>query len=232
MPDERPAQRTIAYTDGSCLGNPGPGGWGVHAELPDGRVLELGGGETDTTNNRMELRAAIEALRLTADSPAVTIITDSAYVQRGVTRWLKLWAANGWRTARGQPVENQPLWRELAARLDDRVTWQWTRAHVGTAGNERADQIARSFAQAIRPLRQPRRTREPLRPDAALRTPSPGVAYLSLVDGILARHATWADCQARVNGVRGARFKKIRNADEERATIDGWGLTSEELEYV
>src|SRR3712207_7988397 len=94
---QTPAGRATAYTDGSCLGNPGPGGWAVHAELPDGRVLERGGGELETTNNRMELRAAIEALRLTADCPTVTVITDSTYVQRGVTSWLAGWKQNGWR---------------------------------------------------------------------------------------------------------------------------------------
>src|SRR3712207_6167995 len=111
---ETPAN-TVAYTDGSCIGNPGPGGWGVHAELADGRVLELGGGELETTNNRMELRAAIEALRATAGCPAVTIVTDSSYVQNGVTRWLAGWKRNGWRTAAGEPVENQELWSELDA---------------------------------------------------------------------------------------------------------------------
>ena len=231
-PDTNPApSRAVAYTDGSCLGNPGPGGWGVHAELPDGTVLELGGGDLETTNNRMELRAAIEAARLTARCPAVTIITDSSYVRQGIMSWLKGWKRNGWKASTGKPVENQALWQELDALADDRITWEWTRAHVGTPGNERCDQIARWFAQGIAPLRPARAPISP-RPIAGDRPPSHGTGYLSLVDGIVARHATWADCERRVHGVRGARFKKVRSPAEEQATISAWGLPPDALEYL
>jgi ribonuclease HI len=213
----------IAYTDGSCIGNPGPGGWGVHVELPDGRVFELGGGELATTNNRMELRAAIEAIRATAGQPAVRVITDSAYVRNGVTSWLAGWKRNGWRTRSGQPVENQPLWSELDALADGPVTWEWTRSHVGTPGNERCDAIARWFASCIRSLRLPAGEAAP----AARRRPAApaGTRYLSLVDGVVARHESWADCERRVHGVRGARFRKVRGDDEERATLAAWGVT-------
>src|SRR3712207_5944675 len=156
---QTPAGRATAYTDGSCLGNPGPGGWGVHAELPDGTVFELGGGELETTNNRMELRAAIEAVRLTARFPAVRIVTDSTYVRGGVTGWIAGGKRNGWRTTAGKAVENRPLWEELDGLVHERITWQWTRAHVGTPGNERADQIARWFAEGVArlaPARPPR----------------------------------------------------------------------------
>jgi ribonuclease HI len=232
MPDDTPAERAIIYTDGSCIGNPGPGGWGVHAELPDGRVLELGGGELETTNNRMELRAAIEALRLARATPAATIVTDSTYVQRGVTRWLAIWTGNGWKTSAGQPVENQALWRELAELLDERVAWQWTRAHVGTAGNERVDQIARSFSQGIRPL-QPS-TGRARSASAALPASARGggATYLSVVDGVPMRHATWPECEQRVRGIRGALFKKVRGPDEERAAMERWGLSPGELDYL
>jgi ribonuclease HI len=231
-PRSTPPPPTVAYSDGSCLGNPGPGGWGVHAELPDGSVLELGGGELDTTNNRMELRAAIEAARLTARCPAVVIVTDSSYVRGGITSWLLGWQRNGWKTATGKPVENQALWRELAALADDRITWQWTRGHAGTPGNERCDQIARWFARGIAPLGRARRTRTAQASGRSVNSPAPGTHYLSLVDGIVARHATWADCAHRVHGARGARFKKVRSPEEELATIAAWGLPADALEYL
>ena len=219
---------TIAYTDGSCIGNPGPGGWGVHVELPDGRVVEAGGGELRTTNNRMELRAAIEALRLTADAPRVAIVTDSQYVRRGILEWLKGWQRNGWRTTTGKPVENQDLWKELAGLASERVEWRWTRGHAGTPGNERCDELARAFSTGIRRLDGP--------DDGRLATPTTGVApspngvrYLSLVDGVVARHASWPECNRRVRGVRGARFKKARNAAEEAQIVAEWGLTPDAL---
>lgn len=225
--------RAIVYTDGSCIGNPGPGGWALHAELPDGRVVELGGGELETTNNRMELRAAIEAVRLTVDWPAVTLITDSDYVRSGITKWVAGWKRNGWLTSTGRPVENQGLWNELDGLADRRVTWQWTRAHVGTPGNERCDRIARWFAASIGPLELAPPGATVAAAPATPRRPAPaGTTYLSMVDGIVARHATWGDCERRVHGVRGARYRKVRNADEERATIAAWGLEPDALHFL
>jgi ribonuclease HI len=232
MPADEPTmilshERAIAYTDGSCIGNPGPGGWAVHAELPDGQVLELGGGELETTNNRMELRAAIEAVRITAHVPVVTVITDSSYVRNGITKWLSGWKAKDWRTATSQPVENQALWRELDALSDHRITWEWTRAHVGTPGNERCDAIARMFAAGIRPLTgKPGRGR----PSNRMTRPAPnGITYLSMIDGIVERHDSWSDCERRVHGVRGARYRKARSPDEEQAILASWGLGPEAL---
>lgn len=221
-------QRAVAYTDGSCIGNPGPGGWGVHIETPDGRVVEAGGGEIRTTNNRMELRAAIEALRLTADSSEVTVVTDSQYVRRGILEWVAGWQRNGWRTSTGKPVENQDLWRELAALAGPRVDWQWTRGHAGTPGNERCDEIAGAFSSGIRRL-EPIAGAGPADAAPPARATPAGTTYLSLVDGVVARHATWPECDGRVRGVRGARFKKARNPAEERAIVAGWGLPAEAL---
>src|SRR4051794_23729415 len=96
--------------DGACMANPGPGGWGVYVDHTDGQDLDLSGGEEDTTNNRMELRAAIEAVRTTLDAHAVTIVTDSQYVQRGITEWIVRWKRNRWITSDGKPVKNQDLW--------------------------------------------------------------------------------------------------------------------------
>lgn len=219
---------TIAYTDGSCIGNPGPGGWGVHVERPDGRVVEAGGGDIQTTNNRMELRAAIEAVRLTAAAPSVAIVTDSQYVRRGVMEWLKGWQRNGWRTSTGKPVENQDLWRELADLNHERVEWRWTRGHAGTPGNERCDEIARAFSTGIRRLDTLSEARVSA-PAAGPKAAPSGVRYLSLVDGIVARHASWPECDRRVRGVRGARFKKARSAAEEEQIVADWGLGPDAL---
>lgn len=131
-----------AYTDGACRGNPGPGGWGV-VLLADGSVKELSGGELGTTNNRMELTAAIRALEALKRPCRVDIYTDSTYVRSGITEWLPGWRRRGWRTAARKPVKNQDLWQALAALTDKHdVHWHWVRGHSGNAGNERADELA------------------------------------------------------------------------------------------
>lgn len=138
-----------AYTDGACSGNPGPGGWGVLLLAKDGDTIlkerELSGGEAMTTNNRMELLAAISALETLARSTALTIVTDSAYVKNGVTEWIHGWKRNGWRTASKDPVKNADLWQRLdAAQKQHKVTWRWIKGHAGHAENERADALARA----------------------------------------------------------------------------------------
>lgn len=138
----------VAYTDGACSGNPGPGGWGVVMQARDGeRVIkerELSGGEAQTTNNRMELTAALEALRALGKPTAVRIVTDSTYVRDGITKWVHGWKRNGWKTAAKKPVKNAELWQALdeAARAHD-VTWDWVKGHAGHPENERADELAR-----------------------------------------------------------------------------------------
>jgi ribonuclease HI len=239
----------VAYTDGGCLGNPGPGGWGVHVEYPDGRVIDLGGSELQTTNNRMELRAAIEAVRATRGWPAATIIADSQYVIKGITSWVAGWKRKGWVTSTGQPVVNQDLWEELDALADERLTWEWTRGHSGDPGNERCDEIAAWFSSSVAPLSRrgaparsargaapasaPRPNGKSSAPSAAARAPGkaapPGTTYLSLVDGILQRHSAWADCERRVRGVRSARYKKVSTPAEEQETLSKWGVTEADL---
>ena len=139
----------FAYTDGACSGNPGPGGWGVLLQARTGDTVvkerELKGGEADTTNNRMELEAAIAALEALERPSRVTVVTDSAYVKGGITAWLHSWKRNGWKTATKKPVKNEDLWRRLdaaAARHD--VTWEWVKGHAGHPENERADELARA----------------------------------------------------------------------------------------
>ena len=139
----------IAYTDGACSGNPGPGGWGVLMQARDGLAVvkerELQGGETLTTNNRMELMAAISALEALSRPTELTIVTDSAYVKNGVTEWIHSWKRKGWRTAGGSPVKNVELWQRLdAAQARHKVVWKWIKGHAGHDGNERADALARA----------------------------------------------------------------------------------------
>ncbi|MBY8966793.1 ribonuclease HI [Algiphilus sp.] len=130
------------YTDGACRGNPGPGGWG--AVLRHGaHEKTLCGGEAETTNNRMELMAAIQALEALKSPCEVTLYTDSVYVRNGITEWLDGWRRRGWKTASKQPVKNRELWQRLdAAAQRHRIDWRWVRGHSGNAGNEHADQLA------------------------------------------------------------------------------------------
>ena len=138
----------FAWTDGACSGNPGPGGWGVLMCAMDGAQIvkerELSGGEADTTNNRMELMAAISALETLSRVSEITVVTDSTYVKNGVTQWIHGWKRNGWRTADKKPVKNADLWQRLdAAQARHTVHWQWIKGHAGHAENERADELAR-----------------------------------------------------------------------------------------
>lgn len=138
-----------AWTDGACSGNPGPGGWGVLMRAMDGETVlkerELKGGEADTTNNRMELLAAINALEALTRPTDITITTDSAYVKNGVTGWIHGWKRNGWKTSNKKPVKNVDLWQRIdAAQATHHVTWKWIKGHAGHAENEHADELARA----------------------------------------------------------------------------------------
>ena len=138
------------FTDGACLGNPGPGGWA--ALLRHGtRERELSGGEADTTNNRMELLAVIHGLEALRKPCSVALTTDSQYVLKGVQEWMPRWIAKGWRTAGGDPVKNRDLWERLnAALVGHQTKWHWVRGHAGHAENERVDKLARVAAEGVR----------------------------------------------------------------------------------
>jgi len=146
---EKPQTVEIS-TDGACLGNPGPGGWA--ALLRSGKhERELVGGEPDTTNNRMELMAAIAALEALKRPCVVTLRTDSQYLRQGITQWLKNWIARGWKTAGGDPVKNRDLWERLALAVKPhQIHWEWVRGHSGDADNERVDVLARDEAMRQR----------------------------------------------------------------------------------
>jgi ribonuclease HI len=138
------------HTDGACLGNPGPGGWAALL-VCEGRERELAGGEAQTTNNRMELLAAIMALEALKSPCEVVLATDSQYVQKGIGEWLPSWIRRGWKTAGGDPVKNRDLWERLqAAAATHRVQWRWVKGHAGHVENERVDVLARAEAEKFR----------------------------------------------------------------------------------
>ncbi|MGM0562713.1 MAG: ribonuclease HI [Pseudomonadota bacterium] len=137
------------YTDGACKGNPGPGGWGVLMQSGE-RQREIFGGEANTTNNRMELMAAIEGLNALKKPCRVAIYTDSNYVRQGMTQWLAQWKRNGWRTAAKKAVKNADLWQQLDQACErHRVEWHWVKGHSGHPGNERADELANCGVESI-----------------------------------------------------------------------------------
>jgi ribonuclease HI len=238
---------TTIFTDGAAKGNPGPGGWGAIIVTPDEIVTELGGGSPHTTNNKMELSGAIAALEKIAHvSGPVRIYTDSTYLIQGITQWVWGWRKKGWRTATGGEVLNRDLWERLfalsGARGPKGIEWHWVRGHVGTAGNERCDEIAVAFSLQERPtlyrgplegyevdvMTVPHETSLPKRSAASAgnggATKTKAYSYLSVVDGVPMRHATWAECEQRVKGRSGARYKKATSAADEGIILRDWGL--------
>ncbi|PLS19909.1 ribonuclease HI [Neptunicoccus cionae] len=154
----------FAYTDGACSGNPGPGGWGAMLIARDGDTIlktrELNGGEPETTNNRMELLAAINALEALEKPSTITLVTDSNYVKDGITKWIFGWKKNGWKTAAKKPVKNEELWKALdAATKRHNITWKWIKGHAGHAENERADELARQGMEPFKPAKKPAKSK-------------------------------------------------------------------------
>jgi len=145
----------FAFTDGACSGNPGPGGWGAVLEAWEDATLikarELSGGAAETTNNRMEMMAAIMALETLERPSAITVVTDSVYLKDGITGWIHGWKKNGWKTAAKKPVKNADLWQRLdAAQARHRVRWEWIKGHAGHAQNEQADRLARAEIKGLK----------------------------------------------------------------------------------
>lgn len=243
----RSARPIVVFTDGAAKGNPGPGGWGAVIVTPDDRVRELGGGAAHTTNNRMELTGPIEALRYLQQTPGrIALHTDSTYVIRGIREWIWGWRKRGWKTAQGGDVLNRELWERLSSLVEQRggkeIEWHYVRGHIGIPGNERVDEIANCFALGDDPgfyegplrdypwnvLEIPQDTAVPKQSSGATKGGAKKAAYsyLSVVDGIPMRHATWSECERRVKGRAGARFKKATSAEDETTILRQWGFTA------
>lgn len=237
--------RVIAFTDGASKRNPGPGGWGAIVVTTDGHVRELGGGAALTTNNKMELTGAIEVLTyLSGVQGPLDIYTDSTYVIQGIREWVPNWRRRGWKTATGGDVMNRELWEELSrltsARGPRSITWHYVRGHAGIPGNERVDTIADAFAlqrsvalydgplvgYPVAILDLPDDTSLPVRSSSAngSRSKAAAYSYLSVVDGVAMRHRTWAECEERVKGRSGARFKKATSASDEAEILRAWNV--------
>lgn len=246
---------TIVFADGACSGNPGPGGWGVIIVTPDGEVTELGGHESDTTNNKMELTAVGKALRHLERTPGPILVhTDSTYVIHGITQWVYGWSQRGWKTASGGEVANVAYWKRLMAVLAQRkqdfpreastVEWRYVRGHSGIPGNDRVDEIAVAYSKGQHPklYSGPLSAYEvavhdiPEASDAPEKKPSKSkgssakaYSYLSQVGTSVKRHKTWAACERRVKGVSGARYKKTTSAEDEARVLKDWGTSSADV---
>ena len=229
------------FTDGSSRGNPGNGGWGTVIISESGHeqgsasIKEIGGFEANTTNNRMEIRAAIEGLnKLDAaqNLENITIYTDSKYLLDGFTKWIKGWKRNGWKTKTKDDVSNRDLWEELDMVANGfNIIWKYIGGHVGILGNERCDVIATSFADgnpvalysgSIQNYSIPNILNVSLdenankkKSESNSRSKAKAYSYVSCVNNVVKVHKSWADCEARVKGVKGARYKKALNQAEE-----------------
>ncbi len=246
--EQLPDNISLVYCDGACSGNPGPGGWGSIVCFPDGDVRELGGGNPSTTNNQMELMGATEALHALAEIPGpVWLYTDSVYVIRGITQWIWGWQRNGWKTSDGKEVLNKDFWIDLSKVVSkrkkaDAVVWRYSRGHTGIPGNERCDEIAVAFSQGRRvslyngprenyPFDVTELPKEESIPESKFQKGPKPVAhsYLSLLGATALRHKNWPDCERRVKGQPGAKFKKAMTADEEATILKGWGVDPKTL---
>ena len=223
------------FTDGAAKGNPGKGGYGVVIAFAD-TVVELGGHKDHTTNNEMELKAVVEALKeVESKKLPVAIYTDSKYVVEGAKGWVFGWVKNGWQTKAKANVLNKELWQQLLPLLGKvDITWHKVPGHVGIVGNERADAIASGFAEKGKvELFSGSRSAYELnisdttfdeskaqeRSDARKRQSQKAYSYISMVDGKVETHATWKECEARVKGTKGARFKKSLDLNNEKEII-------------
>ena len=227
--------QSIIYSDGASKGNPGKGGWGAIVAT-EHKVQELGGREGNTTNNRMELMAALEAVKCARSLGVADAIlyTDSSYVINGITKWVHGWKKNGWKTSTGGSVINKDIWEDLSAVANSsgiKIKWTHVGGHIGIVGNERVDQIASDLAEGkIVNLYDGIRSTYGIdvlnvsldeglkKTKSKTKSKTPAYSYVSEVDGVIKTHKSWHECQDRVNGKR-ARFKKVLSVEEEREVV-------------
>ncbi len=225
------------FTDGSSRGNPGPGGWGAVVVEDGVNVTEFGGAEKRTTNNRMELMAATKGILHTPKHADITVFTDSKYLINGITSWIKGWKNNGWITKTKDDVVNKDLWMELDAAVKERsVKWEYVGGHVGIIGNERCDHIATDFADNGKttlyagPISAYDLSNilDVSHDSAAMKTKkssssrsnAKAYSYVSSVGGAIHVDHSWAECEKRVKGVKGARYKKSLSIADEQKVIE------------
>lgn len=226
-------KQVIIYCDGSSIGNPGPGGWG--AVVADStRAKELGGYVKETTNNRMELTAAIESLRILKTASDVTLHTDSSYVINGITKWVNGWVKNGWMTKEKKDVVSKDLWQELVDVTEKHdVTWKHVKGHSGIELNERADMIANGFARkedvtlfdgtlvTYKTVLATMPKARVVSKSKSVKKTGPAYSYVSVIDGKVLTHKTWGECEKHVKG-KPAKFKKVFSQSEEIALTKEW----------
>jgi ribonuclease HI len=236
----------IVFTDGASSGNPGPGGWGAVIVNPAlSEVVELGGGQPKTTNNIMELQAAIASLSfLVSTTDEIVIYTDSKYVMEGITKWVFGWMQNGWKTKGGDPVKNQEEWKTLYQLATERagrsgLRWEYVPGHAGIPGNERADAIAVSFytgepAKLFRgnlaEYMDPSIANTEGLEEARERKAQPNgkaFCYVSLIDGKVKKYDTWVECEAEVKNTQGAKYRKAVSPEHLEEILTGWGVSLE-----
>lgn len=227
------------FTDGASSGNPGPGGWGTIVSY-DSQVTELGGGEEKTTNNRMELQAVFEGLSFVVEqhlnANPVTLYTDSSYVANGITSWIKGWQKRNWTNQSGQTIANVDIWQKIAHVLPDiQLKIINVSGHSGVAGNERADDIATGFAKQslFRLYHGPENEYDIDLKNLSMnqvtkkekdRKKEKAYSYVSLVGGVFQVHYTWDECKKRVEGTKGAKYKKAISKEDENAIRKSWGV--------
>ncbi len=228
-------QEIKIFTDGGAIGNPGPGGWGaIILNETSKKVIELGGKEDKTTNNRMEMMAIVQALKYSPDG-LITIYSDSKYTITGITQWVFGWEKNNWKTKNKTDVLNKDLWQALIEVTKDKeIEWKHVEGHVGIAGNERVDTIANSFARGNEVslfngdlkeysvnLLDMKKNEAAASQKAKAKSSAKAYSYISMIDGKIEKHTTWAECEARVKGKK-ARFKKTLSKEDEEKIISEW----------
>ena len=234
----------IIFCDGASKGNPGPGGFGAVVIYPEamssGEVMEIGGFEAKTTNNRMELTAAMYALKEAETNLPIEVYTDSRYLINGITKWLSSWQKNNWQTKAKEEVLNKDLWLDLAFLIKDKnIKWHYVGGHIGIAGNERCDEIASAYASGesvdlyAGPLKDYKidvldlshsAVKKENKKSKSSSSGKPAYSYLSLVNGKLHKDKTWAECEKRVKGVKGTKYKKSISPENEKKIIKSWGI--------
>ncbi|MEI7809940.1 MAG: RNase H family protein [bacterium] len=242
----------IIYTDGSSLGNPGKGGWGSVILFPDGKVVELGGHEKESTNNRMEMTAALEALNvvLKRKQKAKTILihTDSSYLLNGITMWIYAWVKNNWQTKTKEDVLNKDIW-EVLYKVENNlknkyeIEWIKVKGHNGVFLNERCDEIATGFSAQTHPIlftgnvkdyeklfgkitHAEKKEEESKKTIKKSSSKKDAYSYVSEVAGKIHADKTWVECEKRVKGKSGAKYKKVFSKQEEQELIALWSLKS------